>query len=371
VHVDATNMSWENRDYASDDPMRRLGKPGGDWGGLRPSFDNPLTWALPVGRYFGIAVRLHLVFLLFIVIYVLRAAVGGGLGMGLTLILLTALFGIVLLHEFGHCFACRWVGGDADEILMWPLGGLAFTRPPQHWRAHLITTAGGPAVNVALALVLMPMTWALTGIWWGVAAPNPFVIDIGLKETVFDGSWLLTTLYLVNWANLLLLLFNVLVPMFPLDGGRMLQALLWRRIGYARSMHLTVRAGFFGAVALLILGFVSGAMMLAMIAVFGGITCWVTLKQLQYTQTEMGLEGGEYAESLWGTGSGEEPRPRRPSWRQRRASRRAEQDNARTEQEAAAVDDILRKIANTGMESLTPGEQRRLKQATRRTRGQN
>ena len=60
-------MSWKDRDYA-DDPWRRTGRPGGDWQGIRPTLDNPLSWSLPVGRCFGIAVRVHLIFLVFVVI---------------------------------------------------------------------------------------------------------------------------------------------------------------------------------------------------------------------------------------------------------------------------------------------------------------
>ena len=61
-----------------------------------------------------------------------------------------ALFGIVLLHEFGHAFACRQTGGHADTIVLWPLGGIAFVKPPARPGAYLWSMAAGPLVNVIL-----------------------------------------------------------------------------------------------------------------------------------------------------------------------------------------------------------------------------
>src|ERR1044072_7664137 len=69
------------------------------------------------------------------------------------------LFAIVLLHEMGHAFACRQVGGQANQIVLWPLGGIAYVSPPQRPGAVLWSIAAGPLVNVALVPVL-------TGLWW-------------------------------------------------------------------------------------------------------------------------------------------------------------------------------------------------------------
>ena len=167
-------MSWEDRDYADD--RDKLGRPGGDWRGLRPSFDNPFSWAVSLGRISGILIRVHLLFLLFVVIELLRATQpnhGSSHDFLLAVISMASLFVIVLAHEFGHCLACRWKGGEADEILMWPLGGLAYCRPPQNWVAHFITAAGGPMVNVVLCIVAGLTLGLVTGHWLGVALPNP------------------------------------------------------------------------------------------------------------------------------------------------------------------------------------------------------
>src|SRR6266436_10082329 len=118
-----------------------------------------------------------------------------------------ALFGIVLLHEFGHVLACRQVGGRADRIVLWPLGGVALVQPPPRPGAFLWSLAAGPLVNMAL----VPATLGLLAVshfaGWGQAAP-----DLGRY---------VVALALINFG---LLVFNLL-PIYPLDGGQILQAL--------------------------------------------------------------------------------------------------------------------------------------------------
>jgi len=367
-------MSWEDRDYA-DDPWRKLGKPGGDWQGLRPTLDNPMSWSVKLFTAWAIDVRVHLVFILYIVIEMLRPLAGAGegeatpLSFGLMGIVLVSLFGVVLLHEFGHCIACRRAGGTANEILMWPLGGLAYCNAGHDWRRHFVTAAGGPMVNVLILAVLGPLLGVLTGQWWQVALPNPVYPLNGMIDPAVRGSWLLLTLAAINGVSFILLLFNLL-PMFPLDGGRLLQASLWPRFGYANSMRFAVRTGFIGAVLLGVVGFVLTNLMLVGVAIFGGITCWITHKQLEFTQGMLGGEQEEYATSVFldpDSSSEPEPTAAKPSRAVRKAEKRARE--AREEQEM--VDGILAKIAEQGMDSLSPKERKLLKRATERSRNQH
>ena len=122
-------------------------------------------------------------------------------------------------------------------------------------------------------------------------------------------------------------------------------------------MRIAVRVGYVGAIGLGITALVTGNFMLGGIALFGGITCWITHKQLQYTQETMGFESDDYAASLHA--EAEDDPPPRPS-------RRAEQRRRREQQESEAVDAILRKIAATGMESLSASEKRMLRRATKK-----
>lgn len=141
-----------------------------------------------------------------------------------------ALFLIVLLHEFGHAFACRQTGGEADRIVLWPLGGIAFVNPPRRPGAYLWSIAAGPLVNV----VLFPIFTLLLL----VAA------RFHLKPAESD----LALFLLALWSmNTLLLVFNLL-PVYPLDGGQIVRGLLWFRLGEIRSLQISSVIGFVGAV---------------------------------------------------------------------------------------------------------------------------
>jgi Zn-dependent protease len=355
-------MSWEDREYA-DDPGRRFGRPGGDWQGVRPSFDNPMSWHVPFLRAFGIAVRIHVVFLLYVVIELGRSLrTDADFSFGLVALQMGCLFGIVLLHEFGHCFACRFSRGEANEILMWPLGGLAFCRPASQWQAHLITAVGGPLVNVLLCLLLAPVLALVCFDPWSAVFANPLALELPVLPSGRQPWWLLT-IFFTNFFSLLLLLFNLL-PIFPLDGGRICQALLWPRMDYARSMKITVRIGYVGAIGLFIFGVVFEAWMLIFIAVFGGITCYVTIKQLEFTDSVIGEPADVYAKSLWSSEEEEEKadEPRRPT----RGEAKAQREAAAALSEAEEVDRILQKIGDAGMDSLSTRERRLLRRATER-----
>src|SRR5207302_3137679 len=97
----------------------------------------------------------HVFFPLIALAFILRVAFKEGAPSGLWIeaaILMGLLFVAVLLHEFGHCFGARLVDGDAHEILLWPLGGLAAIDVPHTPRAHFLSTAAGPFVNLVLCL---------------------------------------------------------------------------------------------------------------------------------------------------------------------------------------------------------------------------
>jgi Zn-dependent protease len=168
-----------------------------------------------------------------------------------------SLFGIVLLHEFGHALACRQVGGQADRIMLWPLGGVAFVQPPPRPGALLWSIAAGPLVNV----ILVPIT----------------VIAIvcarltGLEDTHPDFSHFLLSVAAINLG---LLIFNML-PIYPLDGGQIVQALLWFVVGQARSLMIAGIIGLAGAAGLIYLALVQlQDQWLALVALFVAWQAW-------------------------------------------------------------------------------------------------
>jgi Zn-dependent protease len=171
------------------------------------------------------------------------------------------LFVIVLLHEFGHSLACRQVGGEADHIVLWPLGGVAYVRPPQRPGATLWSLAAGPLVNVALIPVLFGLGLLCRA--------------LGLTAAVPDLGRLIRSLAFINLG---LLIFNVL-PVYPLDGGQILRSLLWFIVGRARSLTAATVIGFLGVLGLVGVALLTSSTWLGIVAVFVGMNCWRGFQQ--------------------------------------------------------------------------------------------
>src|ERR1039457_5511374 len=172
-----------------------------------------------------------------------------------------ALFVIVTMHEFGHALACRQVGGQANQIVLWPLGGVAYVDPPPRPGAMLWSIAAGPLVNVALFFVLTPL-WVLSrSMAWPEALPDLYKL-----------------LFAIWSINLVLLIFNLL-PIYPLDGGQILQSLLWFVLGRARSLTVATVIGFVGVAGVVLLAVMSQSLWFGVIAGFILLNCWRGLMQ--------------------------------------------------------------------------------------------
>jgi Zn-dependent protease len=174
-----------------------------------------------------------------------------------------ALFLIVTLHEFGHSLACRQVGGQANQIVLWPLGGVAYVNPPPRPGATLWSIAAGPLVNVALLPILLGLNQLSESAGWAQTMPNLYAL---LGMVWFINKWLL--------------IFNML-PIYPLDGGQILRSLLWFVLGRARSLMVATVLGFLG-----VAGFIGRAIWIhsawyGAIAVFMLLNCWGGLRHAQ------------------------------------------------------------------------------------------
>jgi Zn-dependent protease len=161
-----------------------------------------------------------------------------------------ALFGVVLLHEFGHAFACRQTGGQADTIVLWPLGGIAFVKPPPRPGAYLWSIAAGPLVNVILFPLFLFFVGAATGLHWRTSHPDfyNFIVAVFLM-------------------NCVLLFFN-LIPVYPLDGGQIVRGLLWLKFGPIRSLKAASIIGFAGAILFALWAITSRSIWLGILAFF-------------------------------------------------------------------------------------------------------
>ena len=172
-----------------------------------------------------------------------------------------ALFLIVLMHEYGHALACRQVGGTSDQIVLWPLGGVAYVDPPPRPGATLWSIAAGPLVNVALIPVLWGMGMTSRSLGWNIEMPN-------------FHAWL-RAIWFINGA---LLIFNLL-PVYPLDGGQILRSLLWYPLGRARSLMAASIIGFIGVAGLIALAFWMQSVWFGILSIFILQNCWVGLRQ--------------------------------------------------------------------------------------------
>src|SRR5712692_7298888 len=184
-----------------------------------------MSWSLPIFRIAGIQLRIHITFLLLIAWLAFGYYAEGGSAVAASrVIFVLLLFLCVVLHEFGHAFAAKAFGINTPDITLLPIGGVArLERMPEEPLQELSIAVAGPAVNVVIALGL-------------------FIADGSqafLNPTTVEGGGLIAQLLTIN---VLLVVFNLL-PAFPMDGGRVLRALLATRFSYARATQIAASIG--------------------------------------------------------------------------------------------------------------------------------
>jgi stage IV sporulation protein FB len=188
-----------------------------------------MSWSLPIIRIAGIQLRIHITFLLLIGWI--------ALGSASAVVFVLLLFLCVVLHEFGHALAAKGYGINTPDITLLPIGGVArLERIPEEPKQELVIAAAGPAVTAIIALSLFVV----------IALRGGTALDASLQS----GDLVVNLFKLNVW----LLLFN-LIPAFPMDGGRVLRALLATRLSYARATQVAATVGqafafFFGIIGL-------------------------------------------------------------------------------------------------------------------------
>jgi Zn-dependent protease len=217
--------------------------------------------ALKLGRFFEIDVYVHWTFTLLVGYVLYKFWDKGGLEMGLYVVgLLLAMFGCVLLHEFGHALMARYFGVPTRDITLYPIGGIArLERMPERPVEELLIALAGPAVNIVIAILLfVPAFLSL-----GAVADRP----AAALEEVVERSFL----FQLFAGNLILAGFNLL-PAFPMDGGRVLRALLAGWLGRIRATEVAARLGVAFALGFVVIGFFANPMMilLGLFAMFAG-----------------------------------------------------------------------------------------------------
>lgn len=200
-----------------------------------------LKWTYTLGRFFGIRVQLHATFLLLLLWIAattlldtgsLPAVVG-------SVLFVAALFGLVVLHEYGHALTARAFGVSTRQITLYPIGGVAMLeRMPDKPREQLLIALAGPAVNFLLA-GLIAVLLSVSG-------------NAALLAEPLTGA--LSLLALLFWANVIMGSFNLL-PALPMDGGRVLRALLAMRMSPPRATRAAAKVAKFVALGMAVFAF--------------------------------------------------------------------------------------------------------------------
>jgi stage IV sporulation protein FB len=211
-----------------------------------------MLWSVNIGTIAGTAVRIHVTFLLFLVwIWIASYVSGGPEAAWSGLLFMVLLFLCVLAHEFGHILTARAFGVATPDVTLLPIGGVArLERIPEEPRQELLIAIAGPAVNVAIALLLVLLLGAR------LDAQHLAVVE-SARVSLVDR---------LAAVNLFLAVFN-LIPAFPMDGGRVLRAALATRLGFVRATELAAQIGQVVAFGLGFIGLL-GNPILIFIAIF-------------------------------------------------------------------------------------------------------
>jgi Zn-dependent protease len=207
---------------------------------------------MKIGSIKGISVYIHWSFWLLVIFYLVSVSAEAGLAAGLTAVgLVLGVFLCVLLHEFGHAGAAARYGIGTTDITLLPFGGVArLKRMPEEPLQELVIALAGPAVNVAIAILLM------------------VPIALGLKlDGAIDFLGSSDILQQLLGANIVLVLFNLL-PAFPMDGGRVLRSLIAMRTSHLRATEISARVGRWMAMFFALFGFWYAQYSLMLVAAF-------------------------------------------------------------------------------------------------------
>jgi Zn-dependent protease len=207
-----------------------------------------MSLSIKLGKVAGIDLYLHATFLLFLAFIVLsRVGIDA-------VVLVSAVFGCVLLHEFGHALTARAFGIGTEDITLYPIGGVArLHHMPKAPAAELLITLAGPAVNIAIAGVIALGLAFFGGSDFGsLGGPGAWTEDFGQN---------------LMQVNILLAVFN-LVPAFPMDGGRIFRALLSGWVGRLRATEIAATVGRVLAIGFGVYSLLSGDLLRVALAVF-------------------------------------------------------------------------------------------------------
>jgi stage IV sporulation protein FB len=330
------------------------------------SRDNPLFWSLPCGNWFMTRVRVSVLVPLLVFFAIPK------FGWRLSLVMGVVFLASLLLHELAHVFAVRMTGGVGNEILIWPLGGLAFVQPAANFRSQFLTPAAGPFANFLVCGAIAAPLWR-AGAFPGLL--NPLVFPVDSAHALAEGLSL-DVLKVAFWCNWMLLLVNLL-PVFPLDGIRMTLAVLKNRVDIESAADSAIRISFLVASLAMGAGLFFDS---AWIVFFGALVLiytffeWVQLRTTDTLDDSfMGYDFSQGYTSLERSAKQDQSAAQRrkgwiEGWRERRRVEKEKRARLEVEQAQQQLDTILEKVHQHGIASLSDAERRQLNRASARLR---
>lgn len=331
-----------------------------------------LSWSLPLGRWMGVQVRLHVLFLLFGVFAIagcLRSSDKDLLGYGL--MTLGVLFVSVVVHEAAHCAAAFSISSSVSRIVLWPFGGLEPIATTRDSNRELWMGLSGPLANLVLCGMLTPAVV--------ISGGNPFSLLNPLEPpSGVEGFSLASVTGISLWVNWVLFTVNLL-PAHPLDGARILTALLSIRFDMRSSVTILSRVAQSTAILICILGvalFDIYPFAWAPLVVFGAFLFFSAKQELARFNGEWAATSGlGYDFSADATGLNKAFKPvgsRRAgyvrSWIAQRRDARQKRRFAVEQEEDLQVDVILTRVHEHGLNGLTRAERSLLNRASQRYR---
>ncbi|MDA0840099.1 MAG: hypothetical protein O3B01_07070 [Planctomycetota bacterium] len=327
-----------------------------------------MDWSLKLPwRPFGITVKLHLLLVIIFVAECIKFLfTSGPLGLLSFVPIYLGVFLLILLHEYGHCFAARKVGGHADEVLLWPLGGLAFCHAPNTPEAQMKVAIGGPMVSVLCGLVLGGMLLVLEVPVWMEWDQWHHVENSQFSQLAM--FWLKR----IFWWNSLIILFNML-PAFPMDAGRMLQCYLWPKMGFGQATLKAIWVSNLCAVGLVIVGIVWQEFIFLFLAFFNYTSAMQTKQMLQagmlVDESVFGYDfSGGY--TTLDASSQQQAKPKKPGvfqrWSAKRKEAKLRKEKDDWESIQLRVDELLDKVSEGGLHALTDEERTFLRNASKK-----
>jgi len=322
-----------------------------------------MNWTFPLFRVFGIKVRMHWAMAILILFYLIQGLDHGSLfGLGMMAITMVILLISILFHEFAHCWMAVRTGGSAEDILLWPLGGLSTLSHSNSPGVEMKVAGIGPLSSFVLSAGCYAGLY-FSGVLWHWRLLSPFD-DWGMEYS-------LARMFLLHAArlNLYLGIFNLLVPAYPLDGGRVLFAILTVRIGRQRAAAVCAYLAMPIGILMAAWGFAKREFTLGFIGIWVFIQAW---------QLHMLVKTGNLdAHPGFGGGAEFEYMPDRPRkkgwwarWREQRARKAMVRDADQAQAMRSKVDAILEKVSREGIGSLSAAEKKILDDASRRGRGE-